>query len=213
MTPTQEALAALREIAGGIRLYGAPDQNLLAGRIEKRLDELAFAAGEAVSSIWEGTEEWMPLAWELCANECGEEACAELIWEGGTVPEPWGERWLKYEDQAREMIALVRKHVPSLALSQPAVGAQPLPAQTDHTYLCRAWGETDLPVVAIAKSRDEVRQFYIDQWLGDENDAGYDGTPTLPGLMQEFDEHDWRDEPEITYTFEIGGVSVERVFA
>ena len=62
---------------------------------------------------WEGAEEWMPLAWDLCANECGEEACSELIWEGGTIPEPWGDRWLKYEDQAKEMIAMVRKHVPT----------------------------------------------------------------------------------------------------
>jgi hypothetical protein len=64
-----------------------------------------------INGKWEGAEEWMPLAWELCANECGEEACTELIWEGGPVPEPWGDRWLKYEDQAKEMIAMVRKHV------------------------------------------------------------------------------------------------------
>ena len=40
-TEQRQALAALREIAGGIRLYGAPDQNLLADRIEKRVEELA----------------------------------------------------------------------------------------------------------------------------------------------------------------------------
>lgn len=66
---------------------------------------------EAHGDKWEGAEEWMSLAWELCANECGEEACTELIWEGGPIPEPWGDRWLKYEDQAKEMIAMVRKHV------------------------------------------------------------------------------------------------------
>lgn len=62
---------------------------------------------------WEGAEEWMPLAWELCAEENGEEACTELVWEGGPIPEPWGERWLKYEDEAKRLIALVRKHVPT----------------------------------------------------------------------------------------------------
>lgn len=72
---------------------------------------------------WEGAEEWMPLAWELCANECGEEACTELIWEGGPIPEPWGDRWLKYEDQAKEMIAMVRA---SLAAAQA-----PAPAHAD----------------------------------------------------------------------------------
>jgi hypothetical protein len=59
---------------------------------------------------WEGAEYWMPLAWELCADECGEEACTELIWEGGPIPEPWGDRWLKYEDEAKRLIALVQKH-------------------------------------------------------------------------------------------------------
>lgn len=58
---------------------------------------------------WEGAEEWMPLAWELCAEECGEEACTELVWEGGPIPEPWGDRWLKYEHEAKRLIALVRK--------------------------------------------------------------------------------------------------------
>lgn len=79
------------------------------------------------SDRWYGAEEWMPLAWELCADECGEEACNELVWEGGAVPEPWGERWLKYEDEAKRLIALVRKHVPAAA---PAVPASPqAPAQ------------------------------------------------------------------------------------
>lgn len=67
---------------------------------------------EKLADKWEGAEEWMPLAWELCANECGEDACTELVWEGGPIPEPWGDRWLKYEDQAKEMIAMVRKYVP-----------------------------------------------------------------------------------------------------
>lgn len=73
---------------------------------------------------WDGAEEWMPLAWELCADECGEEACNELVWEGGPVPEPWGERWLKYEGEAKRLVALVRKHVPALTAApsaQPAI--------------------------------------------------------------------------------------------
>lgn len=64
--------------------------------------------GEAVA--WEGGEGWESLAWELCADENGEDACNELIWEGGPVPEPWGERWLKYEDEAKRLIKLVHKH-------------------------------------------------------------------------------------------------------
>lgn len=68
---------------------------------------------EAQESYWEGAEEWEKLAWHLCAEENGEDACNELIWEGGPMPEPWGDRWLKYEGEARRMIALVRTHVPA----------------------------------------------------------------------------------------------------
>ncbi len=68
---------------------------------------------EAQGSYWEGAKEWEKLAWHLCAEENGEDACNELIWEGGPMPEPWGDRWLKYEGEARRMIALVRTHVPA----------------------------------------------------------------------------------------------------
>ncbi len=71
----------------------------------------AEVTGEAVGK-WEGAEEWMPLAWELCAEENGEDSCEELVWEGGPIPEPWGDRWLKYEDEAKRLIALVRRCVP-----------------------------------------------------------------------------------------------------
>ena len=59
--------------------------------------------------VWEGAEEWEPLAWELCADEHGEESCHDLIWDMGVIPEPWGERWQKYEDEAKRMISMVRK--------------------------------------------------------------------------------------------------------
>jgi hypothetical protein len=77
---------------------------------------------------WEGAEYWMPLAWELCADECGEEACTELIWEGGPIPEPWGDRWLKYEDEAKRLIALVQKHTTPPAAQRQWVGL------TDEEY-------------------------------------------------------------------------------
>ena len=76
-------------------------------RMAKRIEELE-AKDEPVA--WEGGEDWESLAWQLCADECGEEACTELIWEGGPIPEPWGDRWMKYEYEAKRLIALVRKH-------------------------------------------------------------------------------------------------------
>lgn len=68
---------------------------------------------EAQEPGWDGAEEWEKLAWHLCAEDNGEDACNDLIWEGGPMPEPWGDRWLKYEGEARRMIALVRTHVPA----------------------------------------------------------------------------------------------------
>ncbi len=68
----------------------------------------ASVAPEPVA--WEGGEGWESLAWELCADENGEDACNELIWEGGPIPEPWGDRWMKYEGEAKRLIALVHKH-------------------------------------------------------------------------------------------------------
>jgi len=89
---------------------------------------------------WEGAEYWMPLAWELCADECGEEACTELVWEGGPIPEPWGDRWLKYEDEAKRLIALVQKHTTPPA--QPAVpDAIHHPDLSEHPQYIEGWND------------------------------------------------------------------------
>lgn len=67
------------------------------------------ASAESEPVAWTGGEEWEQLAWHLCAEEQGEDACDELIWEGGPTPEPWGPRWMKYESEAKRMIELVRR--------------------------------------------------------------------------------------------------------
>ena len=69
-----------------------------------------LAQPEQEPLAWEGGEGWESLAWELCADENGEDSCNELIWEGGPIPEPWGDRWMKYEEEAKRLIALVQKH-------------------------------------------------------------------------------------------------------
>ena len=66
---------------------------------------------------WEGGEEWEQLAFQLCADECGEESCNELILEG-CPPEPWGDRWLKYESEAKRIIQLVRQYAPDKKAEQ-----------------------------------------------------------------------------------------------
>jgi hypothetical protein len=99
-----------------------------------------------VAQGWEGAEEWMPLAWHLCAEENGEDACTELVWEGGPVPEPWGDRWLKYEDKAKRMIAKVREqaHAAPAPMAQPA---DPMTLLTDADVFAAAegWREFDAP--------------------------------------------------------------------
>jgi hypothetical protein len=79
-------------------------------RLSTEVDRLNGQSAQINSGNWQGAEYWMPLAWALCAEENGEEACNELIWEGGPIPEPWGDRWLKYEDEAKRLIALVKEH-------------------------------------------------------------------------------------------------------
>lgn len=64
-------------------------------------------------------EDWESLAIALCEEE-GHEPF-ELIWEGGPIPEPWGDRWMKYEHDAKRMIELVRTH--AAAPTQPQGGA------------------------------------------------------------------------------------------
>lgn len=73
------------------------------------------------------------------------------------------------------------------------------------TYLCQAWGETDLPVACIVSRRDEIQSFIVREWFGSEDD------PELPTVMAEFDAHDWKDGP-LEWEFEIGGVRISQVY-
>ena len=93
---------------------------------------------------WEGAEEWEQLAWELCADECGEESCTDLIWDMGVIPEPWGDRWQKYEDEAKRMIAMVRKCThPVKELTQNIAGVWRLSDQSIQIVFtsCRSASE------------------------------------------------------------------------
>ena len=79
-------------------------------------------------------------------------------------------------------------------------------------FLCRAWGETDLPSAELVLDWEGVRRFMIREWLGAEDATDYDGTVTLDRLKEDFDEHE-ADMRGGTFEveFEIGGVSIERV--
>lgn len=78
-------------------------------------------------------------------------------------------------------------------------------------YLCFAWGETDRPCAAIVSDRAAVRQFLIDQWLGEECEE-------LDAAMARFDADSddgdaWDGMDSIDWQFEIGGVRITKVFA
>ncbi len=85
-------------------------------------------------------------------------------------------------------------------------------AAPSEVFLCRAWGESDHPCAELVADWNGVRDFMVREWLGAADATDYDGTVTLDRLKEDFDEHeaDERGGP-LEYTFEIGGVSVERV--
>ncbi len=79
-------------------------------------------------------------------------------------------------------------------------------------YACRAWGETELPCVEVVRDMAGVSRFLVREWLGSEDDRDASGELTLPSVMAEIAEHDWKDG-EWSAPFEIGGVSVEPVYS
>lgn len=77
----------------------------------------------------------------------------------------------------------------------------------DGQWLCYAWGESEKPMAFIANTRAQVRQFLVNQWFGE------DQCEALDEVMAEFDADEWEDEcDKLEYQFEIGGVSIERIF-
>ncbi|MES2634077.1 MAG: hypothetical protein V4669_13970 [Pseudomonadota bacterium] len=103
---------------------------------------------------------------------------------------------------------------PIAAPSTPAQAPQvPLTEEQIDGFLCRAWGETDLPCAEVVQDVDGIRRFMVREWLGNVDSQDADGTNSLENVMREFAEHDWSDDSAFAYEFEIGGVSVERVYS
>ncbi|WP_020722912.1 hypothetical protein [Variovorax atrisoli] len=75
-------------------------------------------------------------------------------------------------------------------------------------FLCRAWGETDLASAELVTDWEGVRRFMIREWLGREDEE------TLLQIKDDFDRHEEDHNGRggaHEITFEIGGVSIERV--
>ena len=102
---------------------------------------------------WEGGEGWESLAWELCADENGEDSCNELIWEGGPIPEPWGDRWMKYEEEAKRLIALVQKHT-TPPQRKPLTDEELQPIADEYRILFGSW-VTDFARAIEAKLKEK----------------------------------------------------------
>ena len=94
----------------------------------------------------------------------------------------------------------------------PEDGQASAVAKAFDAFLCRAWGETDLPSAELVTDWEGVRRFMVREWLGEEDATDYDGTVTLDRLKADFEEHE-KDQRGGAYEveFEIGGVSIERV--
>lgn len=102
--------------------------------------------------------------------------------------------------------------VASVGMAEPSLPpVVPPAARSFDGWLCYAWGETDYPVAEFVRDRAGVETFIVREWLGDKDSRGGDGEPSLPGIMDEFDEHDWSpNEDPLTWEFEIGGVRIEK---
>jgi hypothetical protein len=91
--------------------------------------------------------------------------------------------------------------------------AAPAVAVSFSGFLCRAWGESDMPCAEVVRDLAGVRHFLIREWLGSEDDKGADGEPTLPKVMAEIESQNWEADEQWSAEFEIGGVSVEPVYS
>lgn len=84
--------------------------------------------------------------------------------------------------------------------------------RSEEGYLCFAWGESDKPIARLCHTRDEVLQFFVDEWFGEKpEDMHPDNRNNWDEVVAEFD-GEWDMVDELQWTFEIGGVRVHKCF-
>jgi hypothetical protein len=85
-------------------------------------------------------------------------------------------------------------------------------------FLCLAWGETDFPVTRLVDDADGVAQFFCDEWFGGQPiDMHREDREVFDEAMARVrapkdDPSAWDGGCEVSWTFEIGGISVRRVY-
>lgn len=132
---------------------------------------------------------WKPEPAELEAIAAGRPVVLSIM--GGTMPP----------------VALAVEAPPTgePALAEPSPTAQ---EKAFDAFLCRAWGETELPSAELAHDWEGVRRFLIREWLGEEDEEA---------LLQAKDDFEQYEEDmgtnggPFSIEFEIGGISIERV--
>lgn len=121
--------------------------------------------------------------------------------------------WNHRTDEAK----FLAREIYSLLAAQPILAQDAAPVAVEavsfNGFLCRAWGETDLPCAEVVSDAAGISRFMVREWLGGEDAVDADGTPTLQRVMYELKNHDWGEDGEWSAEFEIGGVSVEPVYS
>ncbi len=76
-----------------------------------------------------------------------------------------------------------------------------------NAMLCYLYGETDRPVVVIARTSDEVWSAITDNWTGDSL------SDETRNALRDIDCNDFSENPVLEFRFEIGGARFEDVLA
>lgn len=184
----------------------------------RRLAALAAPAAQARTDtqIVEQTEE---LARLLMLEVYSREAPADTLFRN--ADDPRGRHVWKLACQAQEILTATDPEnavaevddVPAAPQATVKESLQVAALQAGDTYLCKVWGETDLPAAAIVTGLDGVRAFLIAEWLGSADHQDGDGTNSLESALRDMQEQ-WEREGEAwewSAEFEIGGVSVQKV--
>lgn len=83
-------------------------------------------------------------------------------------------------------------------------------------FMCRAFGETDVPVCAFARTPEEVGLFLCREWFGQSYaEMSNDDKDRHDGLLRlvradKFDPEAWNGTDHISIEFEIGGIEITR---
>jgi hypothetical protein len=140
-----------------------------------------------------------------------EQLTADALYEIVFTLEAWARA--KAGDRSEQMGRLLLRAHSAIAELRTRPTALPVAEKYVEGFLCRAWGETDFPEVALARTREEIIAFILQAQYGD--------TP----LAELYEENRQIIEEQIAtmdldvascaarweIEFEIGGISVERV--